>query len=491
MVEGQIIRMKQRSLKINAIFNGIKQCCTILFPLITFPYVSRVLGNSGYGKYSFSQSITSYFLLIAALGINTYAIREGAKIRENKKKITKFCSQIFSINILSAVFSYICLFITLIVSAKIGGYSPYILVQSTAILMAAFGTNWINSIYEDYLYLTIRYIVVQFVALICMFIFVRTPEDVIPYCIISVFATSGGDIINLYYVRRYVNIKFTFHMDFRKHIGPLIIFFVNSIAITIYVSSDITMLGFFEDDATVGVYGFVSKIYNMLKQLVNAVVIVAMPRVAYIIKNRTKEYEEYVSKIFSAVNILLFPIIVGTFFMSKTMTLVAGGIQYVKGESTLKVLSIATLFAIYASVFTNCVLIVNQQEEKCLKSTIVSAVVNLVLNYVLIPKLGMIGAAITTVIAEAVNLFMQVRYSSSYFFWMKLKLKESVPCLIGGAGIAVVCIVMNALIDSVGLRMILAIAFSSAIYFAILLFFGNSIVVCAKNKIKEKIKWVK
>ena len=479
--------MKQSSLKVNAVLNGIKQCCTILFPLITFPYVSRVLGNSGYGKYSFSQSVTSYFLLIAALGINTYAIREGAKIREDKNEITKFCSQVYSINILSAVFSYICLFILLIASNKIGGYSPYILIQSTAILMAAFGINWVNSIYEDYLYLTIRYIVVQVIALACMFIFVRTQEDVIPYCIISVFATSGGDLINLFYVRRYVHVKFTFHMEFRKHIAPLLVLFVNSIAITIYVSSDITMLGFFVDDATVGVYSFASKIYNILKQLVNAVVVVALPRVAYVIKNRAEEYEGYVNKIFSAVNILLFPIIIGTFFMSETMILIAGGAQYVTGDRALKVLSIATLFAIYASIFTNCVLIVNQQEDKCLKSTIVSALVNVALNFVLIPTIGMVGAAITTVLAEAVNCFMQVRYSKRFFDWKKLRIKDSVPCLIGGVGIVAVCVAANIFIDKTGVRMLLAMILSAGVYFLVLLTCKNEIVYGVVRTIKSKI----
>lgn len=479
--------MKQSSLKVNAVLNGIKQCCTILFPLITFPYVSRVLGNSGYGKYSFSQSVTSYFLLIAALGINTYAIREGAKIREDKKEITKFCSQVFSINILSAAFSYACLIIVLIVSTKIGGYSPYILIQSTAILMAAFGTNWINSIYEDYLYLTIRYIAVQAIALVCMFIFVRTPEDVIPYCIISVLATSGGDVINLFYVRRYVHVKFTFHMDFRKHIVPLLVLFVNSIAITIYVSSDITMLGFFADDATVGVYSFASKIYNILKQLVNAVVVVALPRVSYVIKNQPEQYERYIGKIFSAVNILLFPIIIGTFFMSETMILIAGGAQYVDGDTALKVLSIATLFAIYASIFTNCVLIVNRQEDKCLKSTIASALVNVLLNFVLIPTIGMVGAAITTVLAEAVNCFMQVRYSKRFFDWKKLMFKESIPCLIGGAGIAAVCLAINILIDKISVRMLLAMIVSACVYFAVLMICKNEIIYGAVRTIKNKI----
>lgn len=117
--------------------------------------------------------------------------------------------------------------------------------------MAVIGTDWVNGIFEDYFYITVRYIAVQCICLLAMFVFVRQPEDIIPYCIISVLATNGGNLINVFYIRKYAKIRFTFDMDLKRHLVPLLILFVNSIAITIYVNSDITMLGFFESDAQV------------------------------------------------------------------------------------------------------------------------------------------------------------------------------------------------------------------------------------------------
>ena len=113
--------MKQKSLGLNAVLNGIKQCCSIIFPLITFPYISRVLGNDGYGKYSFSYSVTNYFILLAALGIYTYAIREGAKVRDDQKEVDKFCSQVFSINVCSAAISLLLLSIMVFCLPKFSG----------------------------------------------------------------------------------------------------------------------------------------------------------------------------------------------------------------------------------------------------------------------------------------------------------------------------------------------------------------------------------
>ena len=436
--------MKQKSLGVNAILNGIKQCCSIIFPLITFPYISRVLGSDGYGKYSFSYSVTNYFILLAALGIYTYAIREGAKIREDKKKLDKFCSQVFSINVCSAVISLLLLSMIAILLPKFSGYKAYIFIQSTAIIMAVIGTDWVNGIFEDYFYITVRYIAVQCVCLIAMFVFVREPGDVIPYCIISVLATNGGNLINVFYVRKYAKIRFTFDMDLKRHLMPLLILFVNSIAISIYVNSDITMLGFFESDTQVGVYSFASKIYNLLKQLINAVIVVSVPRISYIINNRPEEYKMFLNRIFSGLNIVLLPIVVGMFFMSDSMILIAGGEQYISGDTSLKILSVATLFAIYASLFTNCVT------------------------------------------AELINCFMQIRFSTPFFDWKKLELRPNVSCICGSIFIGIICILCNCFINGYLLRMACAVLLSTLVYGITLIVLKNPCTLAIIDSIVKK-----
>lgn len=112
--KGKLV-MKNKSLGINAVLNGIKNIMSVVFPLITFPYVSRVLQVENLGKYNFANSVNSYFILLAALGISTYAIREGAKYKGDREKISKFSSEIFSINICSMLISYIILILAIIV----------------------------------------------------------------------------------------------------------------------------------------------------------------------------------------------------------------------------------------------------------------------------------------------------------------------------------------------------------------------------------------
>ena len=477
---------KQKSLKVNAVLNGIKQSCSILFPLITFPYISRVLGSEGYGKYGFSFSITYYFILFAALGISTYAIREGAKIRDDQGQIDRFCSEVFSINVVSLLLSYILLILLIFLNPKIRSYSPYILIQSTAMIMATIGTDWINSIYEDYFYITARYIAVQFLALLAMFIFVRTPADLWKYCIIATLATNGGNLINTFYVRKRVHVRFVFHMNFRKHIVPLLILFVNSLAISVYVNSDVTMLGFFADDNIVGIYSFSSKIYNMLKQLVNAIIVVSIPRISYVLENKPELYKTYLQNVFNYLNIFLFPVVIGMLMMSRQIIYIAGGAQYLDGTVSLQILSLATIFAIYASLFTNCVLIVNRQENKCLQATIISAVINVGFNFILIPRVGMNGAAITTVIAEVVNCILQIYFSKKYYDYRELQLRPLLPSLLGSALIFVVCFIVKRMIASYVSCFAIAFIGSVVVYGTVMLIFNKDQFLGAFSRVWKK-----
>ena len=169
------------------------------------------------------------------------------------------------------------------------------------------------------------------------------------------------------------------------------------------------------------------------------------------------------------------------------MILIAGGEQYIAGDAALKVLSIATLFAIYASLFTNCVLIVNRQEKLCLEATVVSAIVNVGLNFVLMPTLGMIGAAITTVIAELVNCMMQMRFSKSFFDWRTLEFRPIVSCICGSVFIGIICLLCNGFFRGSLMKMFCAVALSALVYVITLIVMKNPYVLGIVNVVKNKI----
>lgn len=148
--------MGNENVKKNTVYSIIKSCSSLLFPLVTFPYISRILLTDNVGKVNFGNSIISYFSLIASLGVTTYAIRECAKVKHNEKELEKVASQIISINICTTIISYIGLFILLLFAKPLASYRQLIIIQSTVILFTTLGADWLNTAMEDFKYITLR-----------------------------------------------------------------------------------------------------------------------------------------------------------------------------------------------------------------------------------------------------------------------------------------------------------------------------------------------
>ena len=468
--------MKNVSLKVNAALNGLKQCLGILFPLITFPYVSRALGEDGFGQYSFSWSVISYFVLFAGLGINTYAMREGVKIRDNKAEINRFCSEAFTINFITTLISFAILFTAILFSEKIRVYFPLIMIQSMAMILNLEGRDWINSIFEDYLYITVRYLAIQMVSLILMFLLIKEPSDVWKYCIIAIFSSFGGNIPNIFYAKKYADTRITRRPEIERHLPGLLILFITQIAITIYVNADITMLGFYASDSVVGIYSLASKIYSMIKQVVNAMVIVTLPRMTYILQNTPEEYEGILKKISSFLTVILLPMACGVFMLSEELILIAGGPGYLVGKVSLKILSAAMILAVFGSFCMNSILIAHGLEKECLKATAISAVSNVVLNFAALPLLGMDGAAITTILAEALNLIILLNSSGKVVELKMFDLLHILQCALACISVIGVCKVLKSFCSGAGATLLLSVICSSVVYFSVLLIMDNKYI---------------
>ena len=173
-----------------------KTLMSMIFPLVTYPYVTRILQVENIGKINFSGSVVSYFTLLAGLGISTYAIREGAGLRQDKHKFEIFSNEVFTINIISSMVSYALFVCMLIAVQDLHPYIPLILIQSIGIIGPTVGVEWLYSVYEDYEYITIRSIVVQIASMILMFVFVHKQSDYILYTGILVFASTAAYLFN-------------------------------------------------------------------------------------------------------------------------------------------------------------------------------------------------------------------------------------------------------------------------------------------------------
>lgn len=478
--------MKHRSLQVNAILNSLRTILNIIFPIITFPYVSRVLGVRGIGIYNFSNSIVSYFLLIAALGINTYAIREGARIRENKVKINDFANQVFTINICSMIVAYIFLFLCLAIFVPLRKYMGCILIFSVQIFFTTIGLDWIYQIYEDYAYITIRSIIFQIISLILLFIFVRNRNDYLVYAAITVFSAVGANVLNFIHSRKYCHIKIVFHVDWKKHMLPIMILFFTAISNMIYLNSDVTILGLMKNAYVVGIYSVSAKVYSIVKTVISAVLIVTVPRLAMLFgEKRIKEYENILSDLTKTLIVLTIPASIGLFMISRGVVLLVAGEKYLQATTSLKILCFAYIFCILSWILNDCVLIPARREKYVLVSMTTSAVLNVVFNLVFIPSLNENAAAISTVLAEFCMMVMNYYYSRDivkHVFLSKDIYKDFFSSLIGGVGIVIICLFCDKVINSIILNTIVSILLSVIVYAIILLILKNEIVITLFKK---------
>lgn len=479
--------MNGKSLGKNALLNGIKTTCSVIFPFVSFSYCSRILGANHLGAYSFCQSIVAYLLLIAALGIPNYAIREGSILKNDKIKLINFINQIFTINCFMTIVSYVLLFILLIYWPKLYKYKAIILIQSVQIMLTTFGADWINTIYEDYLYLAIRYIIIQILSLLALIFFVKTPNDIYLYTFISMISNAGGNILNWGYLKKKgIKLKLTLNIDLKKHVVPILILFFNCIASTIYLNSDITMLGMYSSDSSVGIYTVSSKIYAMIKTLITSIIMVTLPRFSeYIGNSNLCEYKKNLDTIQNILIVFTLPIAIGLFIEGdKILNFVAGG-EYITGTYVVKLLAIAIPFSIEACFFTYSILIPNREERYFLISTIMAAIINIVLNFILIPTYGIYAAAFTTLIAELVVMTMTLIYAKKIISF-NVSIKNMLKILISCFSIIIVCLFIDSTCMSSSFKLMLDITVSFMVYIIVLSILKYDLVMDFIYKFKNR-----
>lgn len=476
------------SVQKNTVFNTIKTVFGIIYPLITFPYISRVLMAENVGKVNFGNSIVSYFSLIASLGVSTYAIRECSKVRDNQEELNRTASQIFSINIISTLISYFALVITLIVARPLENYRELICIQSATILFTTLGADWINSAMEDFKFIAIRTMGMQVVSLALMFLFVRRPEDYIKYAVVSVVASSGANIINIFYRRKFCKTRFTTHMDIRKHLPPILLMFSMILSQTIYTNSDTTILGLLRGDYEVGLYSTAVKIYHLVNTTIASVAWVVMPQLSSgFAKKNYQEVNRLLKFSLNFIIILGLPCIVGVNAIALPIIDLLAGSEFYGAVTALHILTITLSFSLFGGWFCNMTMLPAGREKICLLSCGISALVNIILNIILIPLFGLNAAATTTAIAECVGLFILFRHRDRNIKVSNLKEMLKAP-IIGSCGIACVALIVRSFINSYPVICVVTIILSAMVYGTTLILMKNEFAMSFLKPILNKIK---
>lgn len=401
---------KIRSVKFNVVMNMILTSSSFLFPLITVPYVSRVLGPSGTGLVAWAQTFVSYFSLVALMGMNVYGVRECAKVRDDRAKLTQTAQELIVILLVSTSIVYAVFLASIFLIPKTRENIPLMMVFSIAIWLASCGMEWFYQAIEQYGYITVRNIALKLLGLVLMFAFVHKPSDYIIYGATVVVGSYGSNIFNILRLRTYIDI---FRrgprpkMHLRRHFKSMSMFAISSIASGMYAQIDMLLMGFFGSNVAVGLYQLVVKIKNLCTSAVNSVSGVMLPRISYYESNDGHEKTvRLIGKNLNFLVIMSLMLISILIIDAKPIILVLGGAQYMGAQSALRLVSFVMLFS-----STNLVLsqymVAGGRERQYAAINVLGLIVGVVAGCTLIPLFGINGAAISVCIGELMTLIVR------------------------------------------------------------------------------------
>lgn len=393
----------------NIVMGFLLKVSQVLFPLITFPYVSRVLLAEGVGRVNFAQSTLSLLSTLAMLGIPIYGIKACAKVRDDKVRLATTVKELLVINSFSMVVSYILLVVCILFIDKIRTDLILFAVMSMTIAFTVFGVEWFYQAIEQYDYITIRSIIVKALSVILMFIIVQDAGDVVQYGFIVVLGTVGSNILNIIRLHRFVSLKSAEKMNLRHHLKPILTLFAFSATTTFYTSLNTVMLGLLKSDAEVGFFSAADKIKGLGTQIVTVASSVLLPRSAYLLEQGRKD--EFYSLIKSSLQFSLViscPMIALCILNAYQLIMILSGSGFMPAIPVMQIEIIATMFIGMTNVIGVQLFISMDSEKYVFHSTLCGAIAGIILNSLLIPILGASGAAISSVAAEAIVLIAQL-----------------------------------------------------------------------------------
>lgn len=455
--------------------NAILTMSSFIFPLITFPYVSRILSPDGIGKVTFATSVISYFAMFAQLGIPTYGIRACAKVRDDKEKLSKTVQEIFFINVFMSILAYIALFLCIAFIPRLQQDKTLFLIVSATILFNVIGIEWLYKALEEYKYIALRSIFFKFIALILMFVMIHQKSDYVIYGAISIFAASASNILNFYNASKLITLKRFKNLNFKKHLKAVAIFFAMSCATTVYTHLDVVMLGFMKTDADVGYYNAAVKVKTILVSIVTSLGVVLLPRASYYVEKGLKEeFYRITKKAIHFVFIISVPLIVYFIIFAKEGILLLCGDEFGPAVLPMQIIMPTLLLIGLTNIMGIQILVPIGKEKIVLYSEIAGAIVDIVINALLIPSLGASGAAIGTLAAELVVWIYQ-------FLALKKTIKSAykkvsyVKILFSLTVASLLAMVSKLFVTNVFLILLLSSAIYFVVYFSLLL------------KLKEKL----
>lgn len=474
-----------KSLVKNSLYNILYKVISVLYPLVAVTYVSHILKSDRMGMVSYSQNIVSYFVIFASLGIPTYGIREIAVCADNKKNRSVIFWELFSINFIStslALLTYCCLIISV---NRFSSQKTLYFVAGLQILFNYFNVDWFYQGIEEYKYISIRSIIVKIFAIVLLPIMVRKPDDYINYALIYCLAIAGNNIFNIIKLRHYI-LKPNKKLSIIRHLHPIAILLMASIAVEIYAMVDTTMLGFFCDDSIVGCYTNSMKLVRMVTTTSAAIGAVLFPRLSKMYnEDNITIFNELVNKGIKIMLVFAIPSAVGLILLRRNIVIVFFGDSFEGAIPILTILSVMIPIVVCNTIMGGQVLVTMGKETKYMFSVLIASILNVILNAIFIPKYGATSAAVASLISEFMVLILYLVFSRD-----KVKVKISFDFLASiivplALFVIISRFIIEKTITSIIINLIVNVVVCVIIYFGLGIILKNESMLFAFYKIKN------
>lgn len=409
------------TLKFNLVLNTFRMLLTVCVPLITFPYLAHVFGVEGMGKINFAISVTTVFTLFASLGIYTYGVRNGSYVRDSKISFSNFAYELLTINFTGLTLAYIIFFICLNTIPAFIENKDLLVIYGISIFFSTLGLDWVFGVYEDYLYITLRQIVVQLCTIVLMLLLVHSPNDIYIWAIASTVLTILVNVFNFFTCKKYIYFKVP---DVKKllllpHLYPIFILFITQLAAKAGSDLNVIMLRIMTSNRETGLYSIVAKVINILITCFAAMTPVLVPKIVILLKeNNAADFKSFIHKIFRMMLFIAIPAAIGLYTLSDEIIGVIGGKKFSDAAVTLRILAPVIVFAALNNVIYYNYFVPLCLEKYVLFCTACVLFLNLFLSFCLIENLLHNGTALGYLGAEFIGFIL-----SSYIAFKKCGIK--------------------------------------------------------------------
>lgn len=444
-----------QSLKKNFIYNAILTMSGYIFPLMVYPYVSRVLGVANIGACNFVDSIVEYFTILSMMGMNTIGIREIAKCKNDQQKLDNVFSQLFSLNTLTTITAIIILIIATNIVPKFAPYKDFLYIGVGKLFFNYMLINWFFQGLENFKYIAARTIFVKILFVISVFLFVKTETDVKLYYFLVALTWAGNGIINFIYAKKYVSFNFTLKIN-KAIIGSFFILGVYWFMNSMYTTLNVAFLGFATNDIEVGYYTTANKLLTVIMTMFTALTSVMVPRVSVALKsNDNSEAKALIRKAINALMLFAIPLIFFVFPFSQELIYLMSGKGYEGATTPLQIMTPLFFLVGYDQIIVLQTLLPMGKDKDILRNSILAASVGIISNIFLTLNFGKNGSAIVLILAE-LSVLLSSQFCVTKYLGLKIPFKLIIKHIIGFSPIIIICYVIKYFINSYVISLIVS-----------------------------------